>query len=104
MWNRLSKRQQAAARLARDKLHAAGWGCAVSRMANHMDLTMDYLRGTVPAVELARAIRAERLTREVNASEAAKHLGVSVRTVQRRAQRGLITARKDSRGRWIVTL
>ncbi|GAA4924738.1 hypothetical protein HD597_011338 [Nonomuraea thailandensis] len=40
---------------------------------------------------------------QVNTREAATALGVSVRTVQRRAQRGQLDAAKVS-GRWIITL
>lgn len=40
----------------------------------------------------------------VTTAEAAAQLGVSIRTIQRRAQRGQIAAAKDTRGRWIITL
>lgn len=36
--------------------------------------------------------------------EAAAQLGVSIRTIQRRAAAGTLTARRDERGRWIITL
>lgn len=41
---------------------------------------------------------------ETSTREAAQALGVSVRTVQRWAQAGKVQARKDDRGRWIVTI
>lgn len=42
--------------------------------------------------------------RQMTSREAAQQLGVSVRTVQRRAAAGKLVAVKDARGRWIVTL
>jgi excisionase family DNA binding protein len=41
---------------------------------------------------------------DLTARQAAEKLGISVRTVQRHAKQGKLTARKDTRGRWIITL
>lgn len=41
---------------------------------------------------------------EITARQAAEKLDVSVRTVQRHAKQGKLTARKDDRGRWVITL
>lgn len=37
-------------------------------------------------------------------AQAATKLGVSIRTIQRRCAAGKLTATKDTRGRWIITL
>lgn len=42
--------------------------------------------------------------RELTAAQAAQELGVSIRTVRRWAATGKITARKNDRGHWIITL
>lgn len=41
---------------------------------------------------------------ELTTRQAAERLGVSVRTVQRRCQQGKLAARKNERGRWVITL
>lgn len=41
---------------------------------------------------------------ELTARQAAEKLGLSIRTIQRHAKQGKLTARKDARGRWIITL
>lgn len=41
---------------------------------------------------------------EMGTREAAAALGVSVRTVQRWAQQGKVQARKDDKGRWVITI
>lgn len=42
--------------------------------------------------------------RELTAAQAAQELGVSIRTVRRWAATGKITARKNARGHWVITL
>ena len=42
--------------------------------------------------------------RELTTAQAAQELGVSIRTVRRWATTGKITARKNTRGHWIITL
>jgi|SRR5690554_945307 len=42
--------------------------------------------------------------RELTAAQAAQELGVSIRTVRRWAATGKITARKNDRGHWTITL
>jgi len=37
-------------------------------------------------------------------TQAAATLGVSIRTIQRRAKAGKLTARKNARGRWVITM
>lgn len=66
----------------------------------------DYLDGDALVAQLhagIAAVTAPALV-ELTTAQAAEALGVSVRTVQRRAQAGRLAGRKDSRGRWIVTL
>lgn len=104
MWTKLSRRQQEATRRARAAMGQDGWGVTVSQLAKQIDLTMDYLRGDATADALAAVTNGERLARKVSVREAAAELGVSVRTVQRRAAAGKIAAHKDERGRWVVTL
>lgn len=41
---------------------------------------------------------------QVTTREAAAALGVSIRTAQRRARSGQLTARKNESGRWVITL
>jgi|SRR5690554_361783 len=106
MWNKLSRRDQATARTARDKMHQLGWEITVSKIAKHLDIAEAFLAGRATAEELGEAadgIAPPPATVELTAAEAAAKLGVSVRTIQRRAQRGQLDARKDERGRWIIT-
>lgn len=91
--------------------------------AGHRDLAeyADYIQvvdDQVPAVEELLAERERLLKRleeieallpepegaEMGTREAAAALGVSVRTVQRWAQQGKVQARKDERGRWVITI
>lgn len=62
-----------------------------------LDIGDDLVRAVVAGIRAAT-------TTEVTSREAAAQLGVSVRTVQRRAAAGRLPARKGSRGRWIITL
>lgn len=112
-WNRMSKRQQDAARnLARGPL-ADIPAASVSQVAKYFDEVMDYARrdgrhyliadlaGLCNEVGWAMPAPA---TREITARELAAQLGVSLTTAYRRIRAGLVQAVKNTAGRWVVTV
>lgn len=93
-----------------------GWALHVrDKIADHMAATS---QPSVPSVDELLAEREALLARiaeidtmlpepegtEVNTRQAASALGVSVRTVQRWAAAGKVTAVKDDAGRWVITI
>jgi excisionase family DNA binding protein len=69
------------------------------RNAEYARIDADALIGALLA-GIAEAVANTELTTH----QAAEKLGVSVHTIRRRARAGKLTARKDARGRWIITL
>jgi hypothetical protein len=78
-------------------VNAKGWAIPAGARAISDGDMADRIKGAVAARIAPKTI-------EASARDAAVALGVSVRTVQRRAAAGTLTARKDDRGYWVITL
>lgn len=131
-FRQLTKRQQAYARELRDRAHAVGIQESVSQIAKDLHGWEQRIedaeraaraaaaKPAEPAEPSAEELLAERerlLARlaeidallpvpegtTVGTREAAQILGVSVRTVQRWAAAGKVSATKDN-GRWVITI
>lgn len=128
-FRQLTKRQQAWARELRDRAHAVGIQESVSQIAKDLHGWEQRIEEAERAARAAAAKPAEPSAEEllaererllarlaeidallpepegttVGTREAAQILGVSVRTVQRWAAAGKVSATKDN-GRWVITI
>lgn len=128
-FRQLTKRQQAYARELRDRAHAVGIQESVSQIAKDLHGWEQRIEDAERAARAAAAKPAEPSAEEllaererllarlaeidallpvpegttVGTREAAQILGVSVRTVQRWAAAGKVSATKDN-GRWVITI
>lgn len=106
-WNKLSKKQQDAARRFSAELTELGvTDATTSQCAKHLDLCFSWKSGALMLAELCEQAGwtppAPKAT-ETTAQALAAKLGVSLTTIYRRIKAGLLDAIKVN-NRWVITL